>query len=151
MTQQGRRDFVKYSFYKVSPEWRRLPEAQRTQSKTEFAEVLAEFSDRIAMASYSLVGTRGDVDFMLWKISPQLEPIDDLMGQLNKTELGKYLAMPHSYLAMTRRSPYVDTHQLKVRKGPGRPCASLGVSICSSIPSSRPTSGTSCPRKKGRR
>ena len=103
MTQQGRRDFVKYSFYKVSPEWRRLPEAQRTQSKTEFAEVLAEFSDRIAMASYSLVGTRGDVDFMLWKISPQLEPIDELMGQLNKTELGKYLAMPHSYLATALR------------------------------------------------
>ena len=43
MTQEaaprGRRDFVKYSFYKVSPEWRRLPEAQRSQSKIEFAEV----------------------------------------------------------------------------------------------------------------
>ena len=116
-TQQGRRDFVKYSFYKVSPEWRRLPESQRTKSKAEFAEVLSEFSGRIAMASYSLVGTRGDTDFMLWKISPELEPIDELMAQLNRTELSKYLAMPHSYLAMTRRSPYVDTHQHEGQEG----------------------------------
>lgn len=125
-TPQGRRDFVKYSFYKVSPEWRRLPEAQRSQSKAEFAEVLAEFSSRVTMASYSLVGTRGDVDFMLWKISPQLEPIDELLAQLNHTELGKYLTMPHSYLAMTRRSPYVDTHQHDGQEGSGTTMRIIG-------------------------
>ncbi len=123
---QGRRDFVKYSFYKVSPEWRRLPESQRSQSKSEFAEVLAEFSGRIAMASYSLVGTRGDVDFMLWKISPQIEPIDELMAQLNRTELAKYLTMPHSYLAMTRRSPYVDDHQHQGQEGAGATMRIIG-------------------------
>ena len=69
------------------------------------------------MASYSLVGTRGDADFMLWKISPELEPIDELMAQLNRTQLAKYLAMPHSYLAMTRRSPYLDTPQHEGQEG----------------------------------
>ena len=50
-TKQGRRDFVKYSFYKIDPEWRRLPELQRSKSKSEFAEVLAEASSDVTMAS----------------------------------------------------------------------------------------------------
>ena len=126
MVQEGRRDFVKYSFFKVDPAWRRLPPEEREQSKREFAEVVNESSRGMTIASYSLVGTRGDVDFMLWKISPQLEPIDELMGQLNRTELGKYLAMPHSYLAMTRRSPYVDNHQHEGQEGAGTTMRIIG-------------------------
>ena len=117
MAQQGSRDFVKYSFFKVSPEWRRLPPGERQNSKKEFADVVAEFSDRVTMASYSLVGTRSDVDFMLWKISPTLEAVNELLAQLNRTELGKFLGMSHSYLAMTRRSPYVDQHQHEGQEG----------------------------------
>ena len=37
MTQEEARDFVKYSFYKVSPEWRRLSPQDRERGKEEFA------------------------------------------------------------------------------------------------------------------
>ena len=69
MNEETKRDFVKYTFYKVSPDWRRLPESDKQDSKSEFASVLAEFSQNISLSSYSLVGTRVDVDFMLWKVS----------------------------------------------------------------------------------
>ena len=75
MTEQIRRDFVKYTFFKVNPEWRLLPVKAREDSKAQFAEVLEEFSDRVSMSSYSLVGTRGDADFLLWKVSEEIEPI----------------------------------------------------------------------------
>lgn len=117
MTQESKRDFVKYTFYKASPRWRRLPDGDRERSKNEFADVLAEFSDRVSLSSYSLVGTRRDVDFMLWKVSPTLEAINELLAQLNRTELGKFLDIPHSYLAMTRRSPYVDQHHHQGQEG----------------------------------
>ena len=84
MTEQVRRDFVKYSFFKVNPEWRSLPVKERQDSKAQFAEVLAEFSDRVFMSSYSLVGTRGDVDFMLWKVSEEIEPINELMARVDR-------------------------------------------------------------------
>ena len=64
----------------------------------------------MSLNTYSLVGTRGDVDFMLWGVCPELEPINELAAQLNQTRLGGYLETPHSYLAMTRRSPYIDNH-----------------------------------------
>ena len=44
MTEQVRRDFVKYSFFKVDPAWRLIPEKERQDSKAQFAEVLNEFS-----------------------------------------------------------------------------------------------------------
>jgi chlorite dismutase len=119
MTEQVRRDFVKYSFFKVDPEWRRLPEKERQDSKAQFAEVLSEFSDRVSMSSYSLVGTRGDADFLLWKVSEEIEAINELMASVNHTELARYLTMPHSYLAMTRRSPYIDDHKHEVQEGTG--------------------------------
>lgn len=117
MAQEGQRDFVKYTFYKLAPDWRRLPHSDKERSKREFADVLAEFADRIDISSYSLVATRGDVDFMLWKVSPTLEAIDELMAQLNRTKLGSFLCTPHSYLAMTRRSPYVDHHRHEGQEG----------------------------------
>ncbi len=119
MVQEERRDFVKYSFFKVAPEWRRLSPGERQHSKTELAEVAAEFSDRVTMASYSLVGTRGDADFLLWKVSESLEAINELMARVNHTELARYLTMPHSYLAMTRRSPYIDDHKHEGQEGTG--------------------------------
>lgn len=119
MTEQVRRDFVKYSFFKVDPEWRRLPAKERQDSKAQFVEVLGEFSDRVSMSSYSLVGTRGEVDFMLWKVSESLEAINELMARVNHTELARYLTMPHSYLAMTRRSPYIDDHKHEGQEGTG--------------------------------
>lgn len=117
MSQDRRRDFVRYTFYKVAQEWRRLSPGDRERDKAEFANVVAEFADRIGMASYTLVGTRGDVDFMLWQVSPTLEALTELAAQLNYTGLGKFLSMPHSYLAMTRSSPYVDQHRHPGQEG----------------------------------
>ena len=96
--QPERRDFVKHSFFKVSPEWRRLPEAEREDSKDQFDEVVAEFSERITVGSYSLAATRGDADFLLWKICPSLEPINELLAQ----------TQPHPAGAVSDHAPFVS-------------------------------------------
>ena len=110
MAAGGRRQFVKYTFFKVDPAWRRLVSQEREHSKEEFTAVVEEFSSSMVLNSYSLVATRGDVDFMIWKISPSLELLEEMMGRLNHTVLGSYLTIPYSYLALTHPSPYVDEH-----------------------------------------
>ena len=126
MAQEAQRYFVKYTFFKVDLEWRRLGQGDRERSKTEFAAILDELGSQISINSYSLLGTRGDVDFMLWKVSPSLELLDGLASQINRTDLGKYLHTPHSYLAMTRRSPYVDHHRHSGQEGAGEAMRSIG-------------------------
>lgn len=101
---QGYR-FVKYTFFKIDPEWRRLSDDERQTSKKSFLSVLKE-NERLGVRYYSLVGTRGDADFMLWLITESLDNIRQLHSELMKTSLGKYLSTPHSYLAMLRPSEY---------------------------------------------
>ena len=126
MAGDGQRQFVKYTFFKLDLQWRQLPGGDRERSKTEFAAVVDEFASEMSIISYSLLGTRGDVDFMLWKVSPTLELLDGLSFQLNRTDLGKHLHVPHSYLAMTRRSPYVDQHRHPDQEGTGAGMRTIG-------------------------
>jgi chlorite dismutase len=105
-----KRQYVSFMFYKVDPGWRRLTASEREQGKKEFIAVVEEYTrdKQILVYGYSTVGTRGDCDFMMWRISYSLEAIQQLTARLLATKLGHYLYTPYSYLAMTKRSVYVD-------------------------------------------
>ena len=126
MAQEFKGRFIKYSFYKADPSWKLLPGDERDRGKREFAAVVDEFSSSMGIASYSLLGTRGDVDFLLWKVSESLDLLDSLSVQLNRTGLGRRLQMPHSYLAMTKRSPYIDSHAHEGQDGSGEGFRAIG-------------------------
>lgn len=113
------RQFVKYSFYKVDPLWRRLPDAERQDGKREFAAVVEEFAAESFTQSYSLVGLRGDADFLLWQAADSLESIQEVATRMWNTQLGSYLTQTHSYLAMTNRSQYVGHHRHSGQEGTG--------------------------------
>lgn len=110
MGRQMRRQVVKYVFYEVDPAWRRLGAEEKEQGKKEFQAAVERHAARCTIRPYSLVGLRGDADFMLWVVSDTLEPQEALGADVFRTGLGKYLHMPYSFLAMTRRSIYVDAH-----------------------------------------
>ncbi len=103
---QYRRQFVKFSFFKVTPEWRALPAEQRERGKVELRQAVGSFGDRLLIRSYTLMGSRGDADFGLWQIGERLEDIQLLATAIYSTAMGPYLSNPYSYLAMTRRSVY---------------------------------------------
>ncbi len=104
----GRRQVVKFSFYRVDPAWRALPADERERGKQQFCAAIDEFAGNLQVRSYSVAGLRGDADLLLWQIGERLEDIQQLATALLSTSMGPYLAMPHSYLAMTRRSVYVS-------------------------------------------
>lgn len=108
--QAAKRQYVNFAFYKVDSLWRRLPEDERTRGKQEFIRVIDEYAGKVMVIPYTLVGIRGDTDFMLWRISYELELFQEMGTKLLATSLGKYLVTPYSYLAMTKRSIYVDQH-----------------------------------------
>ena len=112
-----RRQFVNFAFYKVDPVWRRLPEEERQRGKCEFVEVVKNCEQDVLLTSYSLVGVRGDCDFMLWRIGYDPLKLQEMSAQLLATELGKYLTTPYSYLSMTKRSVYVDKHTHEGQEG----------------------------------
>jgi chlorite dismutase len=107
---KAERVFTNYLCYKVDPLWRRLPASERQLGGKEFREALQEAAGRVAVRSYLTTGFREDIDFFLWVLSKEPEPIQDLAVNIYQTGFGKYLNMATSYFAMMRESPYVKDH-----------------------------------------
>jgi len=112
-----RRQYVNFSFYKVEPAWRRLDDDARRRGKCQFIDAVKSFEQDVMVIPYSLVGVRGDCDFMLWRIGYDLLKLQEMSAQLLATDLGKYLTTPFSLLSMTKRSVYVDKHQHAGQEG----------------------------------
>lgn len=101
-----KRQVVRYAFYRLDPAWRRLTAERQASAKIEFGETLERYHGRLLLRPYGLVGIRGDCDFLLWQVAEDLDALVELQTALNRTDLGAYLSIPYSYLAMTRRSIY---------------------------------------------
>ena len=98
--------FVKYTFFKVHQGWQHLSREEGDASKRDFLSKLKTYEGKLTLRSYSTVGTRGDTDFLFWTITDSLETLQNFHSEILRTELGKYLSTPHSYLAMMRPSEY---------------------------------------------
>jgi chlorite dismutase len=114
------RNFVKFSFFKVDPAWRRLPVEERDTHKREFAAACEDFAADRFLQAYSLVGTRGDTDLMLWTASPGLHDIHELHVVLAQSGLMGWADTSHSYLAMTKESEYSEEKRLEIRPARSR-------------------------------
>ena len=103
-----KRQIVAFSFYKILPEWRRLPAAEKAAQKAAFIEVIQRWNKpgEFLSLTYSTVGTRGDVDLCVWSICYSVEEMNRMRSELLATPLGGYLETPHSFLSMTKRSQY---------------------------------------------
>jgi len=104
------RQYVSFTFYKLDPAFRRLPQEERDNGMQEFIDVLEEYdnSSDMILLCYSMVGLRGDVDIMTWRICYSLEEFQKMSTRLLQTGLGRYLHIPFTYLSMTKRSMYMD-------------------------------------------
>jgi chlorite dismutase len=109
--------FVQYAFYRLDPTWRLLPKDERQAGAAEFLRTVEGFAGRIATRSYSLVGLRADADFLLWNISSDLDQFQTLATAVLNTSIGRYLRLPYSYLAVTKRSIYTRNHQHEGQEG----------------------------------
>jgi chlorite dismutase len=105
------RTFVKYTFIKVDPGWRRRDPLERAQDKREFAAACNDFAEDHYLRAYSLVGTRGDCDLMIRSSSRNVENIHELHVILNQSGLLRWADIPYSYLALMKESIYADEPQ----------------------------------------
>ena len=105
-----RRQFLNYSFYRLDPVFRRLPAEERRAAGTAFIELVRkwESSDDLILRTYSLVGLRAGVDFMIWQIAFDPLCFQAMEAAIRRSQLGAYLSQVHSFLSMQRRSQYVN-------------------------------------------
>jgi chlorite dismutase len=102
------RQFVNFAFYKLDPAFRRLPDSEKGAARAEFAALLNEPKSGLICLAYSTAGLRPDCDFLLWRIAAAPDTFQEQTQAINRTRLGGYLTTPWSFVAMTKRSMYID-------------------------------------------
>lgn len=101
------RQVVKYTFYKLdTATFLRLPEAKQRDAKLDFIDTVRGFNRRMLLRSYTLVGMRKDVDFLLWTVAEEVEAFQALETAIRNTALGPFLEVTRSFLSGTKRSLY---------------------------------------------
>jgi len=102
-------ELYRYLTLSVSPEWRRLSSRERNEHKRELAAAAASL-EGVRVHAYSLVGTRGDADLLLWAVGQDLEQLRAFERRLAGTALWTWSTRPYAFLAARRRSPYLGDH-----------------------------------------
>jgi chlorite dismutase len=114
------RHFVKYTFLKVDPAWRRLPVEERAVHKRELLAACEDFATDHLLQTFSLVGTRGDADLLLLAEAENLDRIHEFHVVLAQAGLMRWADQPYSFLGMRKGSEYSDDLRLVPRPFRGR-------------------------------
>jgi len=114
------RHFVKYTFLKMDPAWRREPAEAREQDKREFAAACEDFADGHLLQTFSLVGTRGDVELLLLAEAENLDRIHEFHVVLAQSGLMRWAQIPYSFLGMRKASEYSAEERIVPRGLRGR-------------------------------
>ena len=106
--------YVAYTYFRILPDWRRLPVEDRAAAKDAFAEVVDDWAPRFdTLNAYTTTGVRPDTDFFFWKITQRYEDLGEFGTALNATPLAGYLETPYSYLATTKASQYTSARRAR--------------------------------------
>jgi len=105
---EARRQIVTFDFFRVLPEWRRLPAAQRSQMRDELVSVIKKWtgSEDMTVLTYSSIGQRAKCDFFLWRICYSPDCLQSMYSEMMRTALAGYMVAEHSMLGTTRKSQY---------------------------------------------
>jgi len=101
------RQMVRFTFYKLDPQWQLLPLEQREKGKQELQRIVEEHGKQSLLRSFSLYGLRPECDFMLWQATYDLADLQALHSKIRRSPLGPYLREVYGFLSMTKRSVYV--------------------------------------------
>ncbi len=102
--------FVNFLCFSLDATFRRLSDAERTRGIQQFVTELESARSDVSVRAYLSIGLRHDTDFFLWAIAKDLAPFQPLTADLLKTELGRFLKLSYTFVAMTRPSAYNPGH-----------------------------------------
>jgi chlorite dismutase len=101
------RQLVRFSFYKLDPQWQLLPAETREEGKRQLQKIYDDYAQNELIRSFSLYGVRSDCDFMLWQATYDIDNLQSLSSQIRRSLMGPYLREAQSMMSMTKRSVYV--------------------------------------------
>lgn len=103
--------FVNFIFFRIDSAWRKLDAPTKEIYKTEFQNTFDKFRENLLLFNYSLIGFDSKADLMFWRIGESLDLIQEMTGQLFRTNLGSFLETTDNYLSVTKKRMFISATQ----------------------------------------
>ncbi len=110
MSEENRRYYFNFSFFKIDPKWRWMADLAKEESAKELENILENAP--VKTRTYSTLGLRDDADFLIWFMSESIEDIQETISKIYLTVVGKYIIPSISYFSSTRPSIYAQTDRI---------------------------------------
>jgi len=124
---RSQRQFLNYAFYRVSPDFRRLPAPEQEELRRQYGEVVRRWSARedFILRTYTLRGIRADCDFMFWRIAKDVALFHEMQAELDRCPFAGWVEPAYSFVSLQKRSQYVNRvegsgHGVELLPGEGK-------------------------------
>src|SRR5256885_14283554 len=85
------RQLVRFTFYKLDPQWQLLPADVRERGKQQIREIVDAYGQEKLIRTFGLYGIRADCDFLIWQATYDIEDLRSLNSQIRRSLMGPYL------------------------------------------------------------
>ncbi|MCG2724783.1 MAG: chlorite dismutase family protein [Elusimicrobia bacterium] len=92
--------YSSFMFLKLDPAFRRLVSNEKLSAKQEFENVIARCQEKLFLRTYLINGLRSDCDLLFWRISNDLEHLQDMCAKTFSAGIGKYFNATHSFIGL---------------------------------------------------
>jgi chlorite dismutase len=92
--------FSSFVFLKLDPGFRRLISNEKIAAKQEFENMVGACQEKVFLRTYMTTGLSADSDLLFWRVSDDLERLQDICARTFSVGVGHYLLPSHSYLGV---------------------------------------------------
>jgi Uncharacterized conserved protein len=110
MSEENKRYYFNFSFFKIDPKWRWMADLAKEESAKELENILENAP--VQSRTYSTLGLRNDADFLIWFMSESIEDIQETISKIYLTVVGKYIMPSIVYFSSTRPSIYAQKDRI---------------------------------------
>jgi chlorite dismutase len=92
--------FSSFVFLRLDPRFRRLISNEKIAAKQEFENMVGTCQEKLFLRTYMTTGLRVDADMLFWRVSDDLEYLQDVCAKTFSVGVGRYFHPTHSYLGV---------------------------------------------------
>ncbi len=92
--------FSSFLFLRLDPGFRRLISNEKIAAKQEFENMVGACQEKVFLRTYMTTGLRADTDILFWRVSDNLEYLQDICAKTFSVGVGRYFHATHSYLGI---------------------------------------------------
>ena len=92
--------YSNFMFIKLDPAFRRLISNEKIAAKQEFENMVATCQEKLFLRTYMITGLRADSDILFWRMSDDLEFLQENCARTFSVGAGRYFLNTHSFLGV---------------------------------------------------